>query len=474
MLSKFESARTWDTTLDKPATSRSVPLDEFKAHYRINMSPKFQRGRYRHDEEFATQLLNSIITYCIIMPVLLYKLHPSDKDNLCDFNWEAIDGAHRIMTILQFMAGKYIQCEKGRKIMPYIFHAESKTHLFYQKTEETEEWANDRDNKNKRISYMTPEERERFNRYELQLSIITTPLTLEQRRREFLKIQINLPVKNNDLYKNFTQIPIIKVIMDSNIDEMFYDICKHLDKDITQYTTQWLIRFWLISKGHQSPSECMSIKDGQIKTMLEMPMCTALLCSTEKHELFIRQFERFHNFFDEMPDFIKLSPVAIYAIFNYLCNSDSDKDEIIMSHMISLYSGESKDERKMWEPKNSGAQLMNYFNLFSDKLNSLKILAPPEYVKEPRKAIPKKVRDEVWKLYFDTEDIGKCFCCNKDIFQKGSEPTKTWNCGHVVSDHHGGETTVENMRPVCFGCNQLMKTQNMMLFKSTFYPQAVV
>jgi hypothetical protein len=471
MLSKFETARKWETILDKPTSSRHVPLDELYSDYCINTSPKYQRGRYRHDEEFASNLLHSIIISSVIMPILLYKLQPSDI--LCNkWKWEAIDGVHRLTTIKQYMAGKYIQCEKGRQIMPYIFHEDSKTHIFYQKTEETEEWANHRENKHKRISYMTPEEMDRFNRYELQLSIITTPLTLDQRRQEFLKIQHNLPVKNNDLYKNYTQIPIVKIIMDNNIDEMFYEICKHLDKDITQYVTQWIIRFWLISKGHLSPSGCMDIKDSQIKsTMLEVSNCTALLCSTEKHELFIRQFERFHHFFGQVPEFVKFSPVAIYAIFNHLCNSDSDKDEILMSHIVNLYTGETKDERKMWEPKNTGEQLANYFNKFSDKLNSLKTIAPVEYLKCPRKMIPKKVRDEVWKKHFDTEDIGKCFCCNKDIFQKGSEPTKTWNCGHVISDHDGGETTIENMRPVCFTCNQQMKTENMMVFKSKFYPQ---
>ena len=467
MLSNFESPRKWDIVLDKPTTLRSVPLDELNDSYLNNMdlSPKYQRGRFRHNEDFTVNILNTIMISGVIMPILIYKLQPNNNHK-----WEVVDGVHRVSVIKQYMAGTYILCEKGRKIMSYIFHEDSKTHIFYQKTEEIEEWANERENKHKRISYMTPEERDRFNRYELHISVITSTLTLDQRRQLFLKIQNNLPVKNNDLFKNFTHIPIIKVIMDNNIDDMFYEICKHLDKDITQYTTQWLIRFWLISKGHTSPGECMAIKDSQIKSMLELSTCTALLCSTEKQELFIRQFDRFHHFFQDMNDFIKLSPVAIYAIFNYLCNSDSDKDEILHSHMMNLYTGETKEERKMWEPKNTGAQLIHYFNVFSDKLNSLKTVAPPEFVKEPRKAIPKKLRDEVWKLYFDNEEIGKCFCCNKDIFQKGSEPTKTWNCGHIVSDHDGGVMTAENMRPVCFGCNQLMKTQNMMIFKSTYYP----
>jgi len=471
-MSEFEDPRLWNTVLSKPTTTRSVPIDELKDDYldAIDLAPKYQRGRFRHPQEFASGLLKSIITYSVIMPVLLYKLHSTDK-RLFEYKWEAIDGAHRLTVIKQFMAGKYILCEKGQKIMPFIFHEDSKTVVFYQKTEEIEEWANLRENKLMNISYMTPEERYRFNSYELQLSIITTPLTMDQRRKEFLNIQNNMTVKNNDLYKNFTHISIIEVILENNIDEMFYEICKHLHKDITQYTTQWLIRFWLISKGHKSPDECMGITDKQIKPMLEMNNCTSLLCSKEKYELFIRQFERFYNFFQNVIDTIKLSPIAIYAIFNYLCNSDSDKDEILRSHMMNLSMGETKEEREMWETKYSGKELMNYFNIFSDKLNSLKTIASPvEFIKKPRKNIPVKIRNIVWDAYFGKEEIGTCFCCNEYIFKKGSEPTKTWNCGHVVSDHDGGETTVDNMRPVCFTCNQKMKTQDMMLYKSMYFP----
>ena len=475
-MSELETVRNWDMVLNRPTTSRSVPLDELNSDYlhRINTAPKFQRGRFRHSEEFVVGLLHSIMTYCVVMPVLLYKLQSSEKNTMYDYNWEAIDGAHRLTVIKQFMEGSYIICEKGRKIMPYIFHEDSKTFIFYKKTEEIEEWANMRENKHKQICYMTPEERERFHRYELQLSIITTPLTIEQRRREFIKIQINLPVKNNDLFKNFTHILIIRIIVENNIDDMFYDICKRLvDKDITQYTTQWIIRFWLISKGYKSPSECMAIKDSQIKTMLEMSNCTALHCSKEKYELFVRQFQRFYEFIIAIPDFIKLSPVAIYAIFNQLCNSDSDKDDILMTHMMNFSLGESKEERKMWEPKYNGNELSIYFDALSDKLNNFKVIAPREFVKEPRKPIPKKLRDEVWKKYYSNEDVGACFCCNKEIYQKSSEITKTWNCGHIISDHDGGGMTIENMRPVCFDCNQKMKTQNMMIFKNIYYPETI-
>jgi hypothetical protein len=142
-----------------------------------------------------------------------------------------------------------------------------------------------------------------------------------------------------------------------------------------------------------------------------------------------------------------------------------------MPHITNLSLGESKEERKMWEPKNTGIELSNYFDKVSYKLNNFNTIAPQEFVKEPRKPIPKKLRDGVWKKYYNDEEVGACFCCNKEIYQKSSEITKTWNCGHIISDYDGGKMTIENMRPVCFDCNQKMKTQNMLIFKNIYYPE---
>jgi hypothetical protein len=300
---------------------------------------------------------------------------------------------------------------------------------------------------------------------------ITSPLTLDERRQEFIKIQRNLPVRNNDLFKNFTHLAAVKNIMDNNIDEMFSNICEHLDKDITQYSTQWLARFWLISIGHNSPSDCMRLKDSKMTEMLENNNPSLVNCNGEQMELFVLQFERFANFFENMKEYIKFSPVALYAIFERLRNAEHEYNDILKTHIFRLSKEESKTERKMWERTNTSNEIVEYFDVFLEKLYDIKVIAEKEFVREPRKSITRRIITSVWKLYFEDDEFGSCFCCDKEICKKASDPTKTWNCGHVVSDHDGGLMTVENMRPVCFTCNQLMKTQNMLVFKSMFYPK---
>lgn len=70
---------------------------------------------------------------------------------------------------------------------------------------------------------------------------------------------------------------------------------------------------------------------------------------------------------------------------------------------------------------------------------------------------------KVWD-YWVGEDIGKtkCLCCNQiDITQM------TFVCGHIISVHKGGNTKVDNMKPICHTCNSSMGTTNMNDFIKT-------
>lgn len=84
---------------------------------------------------------------------------------------------------------------------------------------------------------------------------------------------------------------------------------------------------------------------------------------------------------------------------------------------------------------------------------------------EPRKAIPKKIRGEAWKIQFGDSTKGACFCCKKvlDVFDD-------WHAGHIVSHVNGGKDTADNLRPVCGSCNLSMGTENMDAFKTRCYP----
>jgi hypothetical protein len=98
----------------------------------------------------------------------------------------------------------------------------------------------------------------------------------------------------------------------------------------------------------------------------------------------------------------------------------------------------------------------NTFKPFGGSESKITIPKPKN---EKRKAIPKRIRELVWNTYVG-RNIGttKCFCCNDEdklISQMDFE------AGHIISHANGGKATVENLRPICRGCNASMGKKNM-------------
>ena len=85
-----------------------------------------------------------------------------------------------------------------------------------------------------------------------------------------------------------------------------------------------------------------------------------------------------------------------------------------------------------------------------------------------KKYIPKALKIAIWNKYIG-EEIGKvkCLCCEiTDITQL------KFHTGHVIAEKNGGDTSIENLRPICESCNKSMNTTNMYNFKQLLMPQS--
>jgi hypothetical protein len=83
---------------------------------------------------------------------------------------------------------------------------------------------------------------------------------------------------------------------------------------------------------------------------------------------------------------------------------------------------------------------------------------------EQKKRISEALRNSVWNNYIGIEfGISQCFCCNLETISRGN-----FDCGHVVAEHFGGTTTLNNLRPICRNCNSSMRTRNMEEFMNQF------
>ena len=72
-----------------------------------------------------------------------------------------------------------------------------------------------------------------------------------------------------------------------------------------------------------------------------------------------------------------------------------------------------------------------------------------------KKSAPPQLRDECWRKRNGNSLSGKCHSCLKSLEHRSME------CGHVIAESKGGATTLNNLEPICRGCNNHMGTMNM-------------
>ena len=71
---------------------------------------------------------------------------------------------------------------------------------------------------------------------------------------------------------------------------------------------------------------------------------------------------------------------------------------------------------------------------------------------EKRTAIPKALREQVWRTHIGSKYESKCtisWCTNKIT-------PFDYEVGHNIPHSKGGSSTIDNLRPICSRCNKSM------------------
>lgn len=97
------------------------------------------------------------------------------------------------------------------------------------------------------------------------------------------------------------------------------------------------------------------------------------------------------------------------------------------------------------------------------KNNFIEYLVNPETIpnhifKYQKKTISPKMRIEIWTKEFGTRDEAICpfYRCENKIHNG----YKGFHSGHIISEFNGGETILENLKPICGSCNSKMSSTN--------------
>jgi hypothetical protein len=91
--------------------------------------------------------------------------------------------------------------------------------------------------------------------------------------------------------------------------------------------------------------------------------------------------------------------------------------------------------------------------------------------KESKKErIPAQLKTIVWSKYIGSSiPEAKCYCCKHEQIE-----IRSFECGHVVAEAKGGKLTLDNLRPICRGCNSSMGTMSMEEFAQKFFGWSVL
>lgn len=467
-------ARIFAPLLPRQAVSQPQAIEHLLETLadRVELHPVYQRD-IKWSPENMSDFIGSVMSSGFIPGILLYKLQADDERTKPSYRTEVVDGQHRFFTLLHYFHSHPVTLPGKKPFLITLPHMQDgqTVHLFYKQTADTEAW--ELENREKRLAYMTEAEKDHFNSFLLDIREIRDPLTLDQRRKIFLSLQKGTPVRGSDLYKNRTDLPLVRYISEERrweepVKTLMRD---HLTLNPVQYWLHWVIRAFNIFKAIDAEKriEAFMMKDSTITQMMKKGNIM-FEASPEDTARFGPIMERYIAFLSAIPVGTKLTPTLFYASFTHLLNAPSDREAVISSHMrdmsqdelLSLSTSRKKKEKVgMWE--NRGFEDDARKDAFERTLAVIACLRVPAPTHKARNNIPKKLREKVWANSFATARKGICKCCCEII------DVNNWECAHIKAHRFGGLDQEANLVPTCRPCNRSMGTENLEEFRQRCY-----
>ena len=135
-------------------------------------------------------------------------------------------------------------------------------------------------------------------------------------------------------------------------------------------------------------------------------------------------------------------------------------DIILLFLSITFFSflfrpGEDKEKKVNIEDKKDKVKKVN----IEDKKDKEDKVNKEEFFHK-RKYLSQGLRHKIWTKTYGEEFKVECDCCNLSIINP-------FNCvwGHILSHAEGGDTGIDNMKPICNCCNASMGKKHMNEYK---------
>lgn len=465
---------------------------------KINTCPVYQR-HIRWTPNAMNDFIYTVMNNGLVPGFILYQLMNEERiEKNAGKVFEMVDGQHRLYALKAFVDAteRKVQHVKNSFVVHWKYDYKNEngvveySRVFYKETRDVREYCR----KNKFIPhYLTDEEREYFDNFGVNLTLIRSALQVEQRREIFMTLQKGIPVRNSDLLKNKTDCKLVAFIRDNGYEEMMTNIVfERCYKKAPKYWIHWVCRCYFMymqlienNKGNENYEN----KINKIsKEFLKEDNLIELLIKTNDDKLNTMDetdLDRFHDVFMSFIAFLQqfeenknskkneetdekeyycLNPTQLFALFYVLCDETKDKN-IILTHIEHLScDGQIKSKKTLWNSKDLTVDCDKYFKKCVFQMNHFTEIAGPiqniDIENIPKNKLLKK---RVWNKCVDNH----CQICNDTITEKD------FKVGHIVPISLGGITILENLIPVCVECYRGINNKNANEYKINMYPNEI-
>jgi hypothetical protein len=438
---------------------------------KVDSRPDYQRD-LRWEIERHNRLILTIMTCGYIPVIVLYSLQNDDNKKLPSHIYECIDGQHRLNTIIHYQKSEPIQI-KNKDCMITWYHSDSDTYVFYYENENTKRWENE--NLDKKVGYMSEEERKDFDEYRIPIEQISCKLSYDNRCKLFESLQQGIQVRNSDLFKNKIEIPLISYIHKDMRFEAIYH--KSITSRLTSTTKQnWLFcvvrMFMIVIDGQSNIDIWVETTDTEIKRKLNYKVPKIMNITKEQLQIANESVNRFIILLDSLGG-IKFTPIQLLALYVYIQRYGVADESKLKTRLSNGWAGEgTKEKKRMWyqnvyidkDTTIGISRQMQYYNESLEYLKSDSIITEPLNVGK-RKTFGKKKRKQLWSREFGVSTVGECHTCKKKI-----NKDEKWHAGHIVSHAKGGsDVDIKNFVVQCCDCNLRCGTKNVFEYERQNY-----
>ena len=432
---------------------QSVYTELLSSDDKLTLRPSYQRNKVWVNEQ-KSYLIDTIMTRCPMPIFLLY---------MCDENeeYECIDGQNRLASIKEYI-------EQDTNPFAWIIENDDGSEYVYYDNENTRDKLQqfcDIQNKRKHTKQikhrlMTQSEVKRFKKYELTLSQIKTSLTFNQRKQIFMRWQNGTSISQCDGFKNECY-PYCEYVIENSLNRELTDkISCFLKSD----NRNWLWDIYrLLNVFQKDKLNDVIISTIQTRTHIQYDTSMQFKENQLKLENILHKLIPLHPFKKSMYLSFILGYIFIWRKETPDVQFIAEKEEFIIEFAKESLGKEEHNHSTL----NNGPNVKSFISTFEDfKKVFYKCIDKYTLVKR-KKTIPAVLKRDLWEKYIGVEKgLGDCYCCRK----KNNISKDEFHAGHVIPEINGGQTTVENLRPICSLCNYSMGVQNMEVFKQKHYP----